>query len=147
HARLDASDLCDGVSVTMTSPPRTAWDLGRWMPPLASVPIIDGLLGIGRVSASDLRAYATDRIGERGPRRAIAAIDLADGRAQSPPESVVRVRLVMAGLPKPVPQLPITVPGGITLHPDLAWRRTGSRSSTTASGTRRVNNSIATASD
>lgn len=121
HARLDVGDLCAGVSVTMTSPLRTAWDLGRWMPPIESVPIIDGLLGIGRASASDLRRYAYDRIGERGARRAITAIDLADARAQSPPESVIRVRLVMAGIPKPVPQLPITVAGGLTLHPDLAW--------------------------
>ena len=49
-----------------------------------------------------------------------AARRLADGRAQSPPESVLRVRLVLAGLPRPVAQFPVRI-GSVTLHPDLAW--------------------------
>jgi hypothetical protein len=33
----------------------------------------------------------------------------------------LRVRLIGAGLPKPVAQLSIVLPNGIMLHPDLAW--------------------------
>ena len=48
---------------------------------------------------------------------------LADATAQSPAESRLRVRLVLAGLPRPVGQHPVRVGGGRVLHPDLAWPR------------------------
>jgi very-short-patch-repair endonuclease len=46
---------------------------------------------------------------------------LADPGAQSPTESHLRVRLVLAGLPRPVAQHPVRGPSGLVLHPDLAW--------------------------
>ncbi|WP_416902154.1 endonuclease domain-containing protein [Micromonospora echinospora] len=51
----------------------------------------------------------------------IRVFGLADAGAQSPPESHLRVRLVLAGLPRPVTQHPVRVPSGLVLHPDLAW--------------------------
>jgi very-short-patch-repair endonuclease len=33
----------------------------------------------------------------------------------------MRVRLVLAGLPRPVTQHPVRVAGGVIVHPDLAW--------------------------
>jgi very-short-patch-repair endonuclease len=59
--------------------------------------------------------------GQRGARRAAHAFDLADGRAQSPPESQLRVRLIRSGLPRREAQHPVNVHGGRTLHPDLCW--------------------------
>ncbi len=60
----------------------------------------------------------------RGPtrrRRAEKVFGLADMGAQSPPESGLRVRLVLGGLPRPMVQLAIRLPSGLVLHPDLAW--------------------------
>ena len=33
----------------------------------------------------------------------------------------MRARLVLAGLPRPVPQYPVRLPSGLVLHPDVAW--------------------------
>jgi hypothetical protein len=65
--------------------------------------------------------YARERFGQRGSRRSMTAFELTDGRAESRPESQLRVRLVGSGLPRPVAQLPIVLPNGLILHPDLAW--------------------------
>jgi hypothetical protein len=85
------------------------------------VTIIDGLLGRGLVTPAALDAMVDAYAGQRGSRQAACAFDLADGRAQSPPESVLRVRLVLAGLPWPVPQRPVRLPSGVVVHPDLPW--------------------------
>ena len=73
------------------------------------------------MSDADLAAYARSTFGQRGSRLAARAFSMVDGRSQSRPESVLRVGLVSAGLPKPVVQLAIVLPNGVTLHPDLAW--------------------------
>lgn len=104
-----------------TAGPRTAWDVAGWLDLVPAVSVIDGLLGLGIVKPSELLALAESRAGRRGARRAAQAFDLADGRAQSPPESVLRVRLVLAGLPRPTPQHPVMLPDGSVYHPDLPW--------------------------
>jgi hypothetical protein len=119
--RLAATDLIRVGDDLCTSPVRTAWDLGRWLPARESVPVIDSLLAVDAVSDADLAAYARSTFGQRGSRLAARAFSMADGRSQSRPESVLRVGLVSAGLPKPVVQLAIVLPNGVTLHPDLAW--------------------------
>lgn len=103
-----------------TTPLRTAWDLAGWLDVVRAVTVIDGLLGAGLVTPSQLSALALARQGRRGSALARKAFDLADGRAQSPPESRLRVRAVLAGLPRPQAQLAVPVRGRV-LHPDLAW--------------------------
>ncbi|MEK8109078.1 hypothetical protein NKG94_38615 [Micromonospora sp. M12] len=56
-----------------------------------------------------------------GGRRARWVFDVADGGAESPPESHLRVRLLLGGLPRPAVQHPMRLPSGVVLHPDLAW--------------------------
>ena len=57
----------------------------------------------------------------RGSRQALRAVELADARAESQPESVLRVVLALAGLP-PVPQFVVRGPGGVFLaRVDLAY--------------------------
>lgn len=106
-----------------TNPIRTAWDIAQWRTVTGAVPILDAMLGAGLVTAGELGLHAgrARAAGARGARRAIRAFRLADGRAQSPPESVLRVRLVLRGVPPPVPQYAVTVRSGRVLHPDLAW--------------------------
>jgi very-short-patch-repair endonuclease len=85
------------------------------------VAIIDGMLALGLVTHDELSRVARRRRGERCARRAAAVFALADAGAQSPAESRLRVRLVVAGLPRPVTQHPVRVAGGVVLRPDLAW--------------------------
>ena len=121
--RLAPDEVGTEGDVRRTTPVRTAWDLAGWLNVVEAVGAIDGLLGSGLVGAGELAAMADERRGQRGSALARRAFSLADGRAQSPPESRLRVHLVLAGLPAPVPQFPVTVRGGLILHPDLAFPR------------------------
>ncbi|WP_100499499.1 endonuclease domain-containing protein [Geodermatophilus chilensis] len=59
---------------------------------------LDVLLGKGVVDHPVLRAAVAVQSTPRGARRAARAVDLADGRAESPQESRLRVLLGLAGL-------------------------------------------------
>ncbi|MET8062623.1 hypothetical protein ACFYON_11390 [Micromonospora sp. NPDC005686] len=116
-----------GAAVILAGPPpRTdpvacAWETAVWADPVKAVGIIDGLLRAGSVSRSALAGEAARNAARPGGRRATWVFGLTDGLAQSPPESHLRVRLVFAGLPRPVAQHPVRVSPGLILHPDLAW--------------------------
>ncbi|MGC4818065.1 endonuclease domain-containing protein [Micromonospora sp. DT63] len=79
------------------------------------------MLATGLTTPAALTAVATANADRPGGRRACWIFDVADAGAQSPPESQLRVRLMLGGLPRPVTQHPIRLPGGLVLHPDLAW--------------------------
>jgi hypothetical protein len=117
---LPDEDIVDRHPLRVTSPPRTAWDVAAWLDTVEAVAILDGMLAKQLVTYEILAKWLAEREGVRGWRRAQTAIELADGRAQSPPESKMRVRLVLAGLPRPVPQHPVATRDGV-LHPDLVW--------------------------
>jgi hypothetical protein len=114
----DDRDWADGLQVT--SPARTAWDLGAILPAYDSVPIIDELLSIAVVSPTTLMWYAETRAGKRGSRYAAHAFEVADGRARSPQASRLRLAVMAAGLPRPIPHLPIQV-GEEIREPELTW--------------------------
>ncbi|RLQ06322.1 hypothetical protein EAD96_08635 [Micromonospora sp. BL1] len=114
------------VMILAGPPPRTepaacAWETAVWADPVEAVGIVDGLLRTGSVNRSALASEAARNACRPGGRRAAWVFGLTDGLAQSPPESHLRVRLVLAGLPRPVAQYPVRVPTGLILHPDLAW--------------------------
>lgn len=114
------------VMILAGPPPRTepaacAWETAVWADPVEAVGIVDGLLRTGSVNRSALASEAARNACRPGGRRAAWVFGLTDGLAQSPPESHLRVRLVLAGLPRPVAQYPVRVSTGLILHPDLAW--------------------------
>jgi very-short-patch-repair endonuclease len=113
--------LVGGSAFRCTTPARTAWDLASWQPVDQAVSIIDALLGRDLVVIEQLDRLVAERTHERGSRLAARAFGLADGRAQSPAESLLRVRLVLAGLPRPKVQHPVRLESGRLVHPDLAW--------------------------
>lgn len=104
----------------ITTPLRTCWDIALWFEPVRAVALIDGLLHTEFVTAEDLDHLIGRRLGCHGARRARRVFRLADGGAQSPAESTLRVRLLVRGFPRPRTQFPVPV-GGAVLHPDLAW--------------------------
>lgn len=91
-----ATTVHRGVPVTTAL--QAAVDIGRWLPVLDAVPWIDGLLRARGKSRTDALGYATALTGP-GCRAATRALRLCDPRAESPPESILRVRLHLAGLP------------------------------------------------
>ncbi|MCX5067979.1 endonuclease domain-containing protein [Micromonospora lupini] len=108
-------------AIRRTDPSSAAWEAAAWLDPLRSVAIVDSLLATGLTTRASLATVGTANAERPGGRRACWVFDLADSGAQSPPESQLRVRLVLGGLPRPVAQHPIRLSGGLVLHPDLAW--------------------------
>ncbi|MET8363859.1 DUF559 domain-containing protein [Micromonospora sp. NPDC005194] len=109
------------ATLRRTDPASAAWETAVWLDPLRAVGIVDSLLATGLTTRAALAAVAAANADRPGGRRACWIFDVADAGAQSPPESQLRVRLVLGGLPRPVTQHPIRLPGGLVLHPDLAW--------------------------
>ncbi|MEU8182279.1 hypothetical protein AB0B85_18255 [Micromonospora sp. NPDC049044] len=115
---------CDsGGAIPRSTPERAAWETAVWVDPLRAVAIVDSLLGQGLTDRNTLAAIADRNADRPGGQRAKWLFDLTDGAAQSPPESHLRLRLVLGGLPRPIAQHPVRLPNGVVLHPDLAWPR------------------------
>ncbi|MEO3779140.1 hypothetical protein ABGB16_20285 [Micromonospora sp. B11E3] len=111
----------DAGRLPRSQPAQAAWETAVWLEPVRAVAIVDSLLGRGLTTRAALAAVAGHNADRPGGRRAQWVFGLADGGAQSPPESHLRVRLVLAGLPRPVTQHPVRLASGLVLHPDLAW--------------------------
>ncbi|BCB77323.1 hypothetical protein GCM10022251_64840 [Phytohabitans flavus] len=120
-ADLIDGDVRDLAGVRVTTPVRTCWDLAQWLDLVEAVVIVDILVQRRLVTVADLEAYATTRRGARGWRRLLRAATLADPGAESPQESRLRVRLVLAGVPAPVTQYVIERDGRFLARVDLAW--------------------------
>ncbi|MCU1653727.1 MAG: hypothetical protein JWQ60_4876, partial [Pseudonocardia sp.] len=85
----------------VTSPLRTAWDLARRLPLVEAVVVVDalarGAAGSGSGGAgggfvpAELLARRAAEPGARGSRRLAETVALADPRAESPPETRLRV--------------------------------------------------------
>ncbi|WP_433127588.1 endonuclease domain-containing protein [Micromonospora sp. CA-240977] len=110
-----------GGSIPRSDPARAAWETAVWLDPVRAVGVVDSLIGQGLTDRDTLADLAIRNADRPGGRRARWLFDLADGAAQSPPESHLRVRLVLGGLPRPVVQHPVRLPEGLVLRPDLAW--------------------------
>jgi hypothetical protein len=65
---------------------------------------LDALSHGGAFTPGDLLARAAAEPGARGCRRLAEVVALAEPKAESPPQTRLRVALVRAGLPRPVAQ-------------------------------------------
>ncbi|RKN35372.1 endonuclease domain-containing protein [Micromonospora musae] len=111
------------AGIRVTTPVRTCWDLAQWLAVEEAVAVVDGLVRRRLVRVETLQGHAHARLGLRGWKRLLRVADLADPGAESRPESVLRVRLVMAGLPRPVTQFVVEHDGRFVARVDLAWPR------------------------
>ncbi len=97
--------FAEGLPVT--SPVRTVADLGCSLPLVDAVVIIDAALHRRLVKVNQLTSWVADHKGHRGVRRLRRAIELAEPATESPMETRLRLLLVLAGLPKPMVQVPL----------------------------------------
>lgn len=107
----------------VTTPVRTAFDLGRREPLPDAVAAVDALARAWRFGREDLAAVVAAHPGVRGIVAVRAVLDLMDPLAESLPESRLRVGLLRRGLPRPVVQHPVVLPNGRRVRLDLAWPR------------------------
>ena len=99
---------------------RAVADLLRVLPLAEAVVVGDAGWHAGLCDDRALREELVRHAGLRGVRRAVRAVELSDPRAESPPESRLRVQLVLAGL-HPVPQFEVWEGGRFLARVDLAF--------------------------
>lgn len=116
------SDLMQLHGVTVTTPLRTALDLGCTLRRREALAALDAFARVHGVTIADLRAHLPRFKGRRGVVQLRELIEYADGRAESPRESWMRLALIDAGLPNPEPQVWISIDGEPTYRLDLAYR-------------------------
>lgn len=121
RSSLDRDEVTTHRGIPTCTPLRTAWEIARRMPVIDAVGWIDALARRRHLTRVQLRAHAERHRGDYWARQAEATLRLCDPRAESPPESRLRVSLVLAGLPVPIPQFQVIVDGFFVARVDLAW--------------------------
>lgn len=110
----------DGMPVT--TPARTALDMGCWYQTDDAVARIDALMSATDLKPADVEALVQRYPGRRGIRMAGIALDLADGGSQSPKETWLRLLLIRAGFPRPKTQIPVCNDFGEPFaYLDMGW--------------------------
>jgi hypothetical protein len=120
QADLSPADIEWHDGVPVTSAARTAWDLAAWEPLGTAVAALDAMVRSGCLGIGALHTAAEAGTGRKGVVRVRRAAQLVDPRAESAPESRVRVALVVAGL-APVPQYEVRAGGSFLARVDLAF--------------------------
>lgn len=109
--------------IAVTTPARTAFDIGRRLTVEPAVQRIDALMNATGLTVGDVEAVVADHPGVRGLGALRTALRLVDGGAASPYESLTRLLLVRAGLPPPETQICVTdAHGFVVAYLDMGWR-------------------------
>jgi hypothetical protein len=120
-AALRSAD-CDSVrGVPVTSVARTVVDVARSCTQRNALVIADSALHRRRTSLEELAEVVAACERWPGLGRARRVVRLADGRAESPLETLGRLLVRDAGLPAPRLQVPIEDARGVFAYGDLGW--------------------------
>lgn len=122
--RLLPGDLGELDGLRLTSPERTWCDLAAWLTLEQLIAAGDALLSAANRKSTPARlAAAVEQYpSRRGVRIARAAVPLLSARSLSPAESILRVRIIQAGLPTPQQNLSIySAEGRFLAMCDLAF--------------------------
>jgi hypothetical protein len=111
----------DGTAVT--TPARTAFDIGRRRALVDGVQRIDALMNATDVKVTDVEAVAALHPGVRGLEQLRRTLEHVDAGAESPWESLTRLLFVRNGLPRPQTQIPVLDDYGVLVAViDMGWR-------------------------
>jgi len=122
RSSLPPEDITRLGSLPVTTPPRTAFDVGRWLPRVEAVVAVDALLGQRVLTLPKLVDYTAGRSRWRGGPRLREVLTLVEPLSESPMESRLRLLIIDAGLPRPVAQHDILAAGGRLIgRADLAY--------------------------
>jgi len=98
---LPAEHVTTMIRMSVTTPARTVVDLARTVSFKAGVVTADSALRRKLVTKAELTDVLATCARWPGARRAAAVIEFADGRAESPLESIARIAFKGCGLPPP----------------------------------------------
>lgn len=119
---LSDDESCFVRGIPVTSPARTAFDLGRRRGLTTAVIRLDALMQATNVKTSEVELIANRHRGARGIVQLRKAIDLSDGGAESPQETRTRLVLTDAGLRPQRTQIEVFDDfGGFVHRIDMGW--------------------------
>lgn len=112
------------VGVPVTSPARTAFDLGRRPGLQTAIIRIDALARATGMTVDDVEPLIDAHRGARGMRQLRRVLPLIDAGAESPQETRTRLALIAAGIPRPQTQIVVVNDWGAVLaRIDMGWQR------------------------
>ncbi|MBB3753307.1 very-short-patch-repair endonuclease [Mycolicibacterium sp. BK634] len=110
------------AGMPVTTPARTAFDLGRWLARNDAVGRLDALGRASGFSQEEVLEVMRRHPGSRHVRRLNAALALHDPGAQSPQETWLRLLVIDAKYPRPRTQIPIDCGDGYPRYfLDMGW--------------------------
>lgn len=119
--RLLADEFQELAGVPVTTPQRTAFDIGRRKALGFAVAHLDALLRATAVKVDEVADLADRHRGARGLRQLERSLDLVDVGSQSPRETWLRLLLIRAGLPRPTTQIQVVSADGQVYYLDMGW--------------------------
>lgn len=108
--------------IPVTTPARTAFDLGRRLPIDKAVARLDALGNATALTREAVADIAAAHPGARNVRKLQAALDLYDPGAESPRETWLRLIAIRAGYARPITQIPVDCGDGYPrYYLDMGW--------------------------
>lgn len=118
---LHPDEVCVVRGVPVTTPARTAFDLGRRSGLTLAVMRIDALLRATGTTVAEVLPVVDRHKGARGIVALREALALADPGAESPQETRTRLVLLRGGLPTPATQVEVFDDGRFVARVDLGY--------------------------
>ena len=122
NERVSDDELTSIAGIPVTTPARTAFDLGRYLRRGQALARLDALMRAAPFSVEDVMLLTKQYKGARGVAKLKAVLPLVDGGAESPQETRLRLLFIDAGLPKPATQIAIYDEHGRYVRTiDMGW--------------------------
>jgi hypothetical protein len=121
--RLRDDETCLVRGMPVTTPTRTAFDLGRRNRLETAITRVDALANAAGVKRDDVALLAESHRRARGMVQLRRVVELMDGGAESPQETRTRLLLIAAGFPKPQTQIVVVDERGeFVARVDMGWK-------------------------
>ena len=116
---FSVGDVAELAGLRVTTPLRAACDLGRLLHRDQAFAAMDSLAGLRCFSVDELVEATRRYAGYRGVIQLRALAPFVDPDSQSPGESILRLRWLDAGLPRPKCQVQVPAPTGASYWIDI----------------------------
>ncbi len=120
--RVGADEVTTRAALPVTTPARTAFDMGRYLPRSTAIARLDALMRAAPFHADDVASLIARYGAVRGVRQLRELVPLVDPGAASPRESWLRLLLIDSGLPRPETQIPVLDGALLVAYLDMGWR-------------------------
>jgi len=123
NQRFEDDEVTRVARLPVTTPARTAFDLGRLLRTGEAMARLDALMRAKPFSIEDVLLLTKRHPGARGVRQLRAILPRIDSGAASPKETWLRLLLIDAGLPAPETQIPVQENWRLVGVLDMGWEK------------------------